>query len=167
MTTKAKLDSALSSNASVAIEDLIGRIYAKPGMRVLAVVELAHVERTQPAPDEDKDATVKLGIKHLEVARGGRQEEAVRRALNALYTIRTASGTLDPEGEVALSERTLGDTAGEVMLVTAARLQVAMRKWADYARNVLSGKLSNEQLRQELRDIAAGLDQSAEWSDGD
>jgi hypothetical protein len=167
--TAVKIDPKLSANASLGIEEHTGRLYSKPGMRILAVVELAHVERTQPAPDEDKEPSVKLGIKHLEVARGGRAEEAVRRALHALYTIRTASGTLDGDGEVQLSERTLGDTGGDVFAVSAARMQVASERWARYAAQVAANtQLTLEQLRNELRQISKGLGAAAAWSsDGD
>lgn len=40
---KLKLASAMSANAAESVEDLIQPIYSKPGMRMLAVVELAHV----------------------------------------------------------------------------------------------------------------------------
>ena len=166
--TTVKIDSKLGSNASLGIEDLSARLFAKPGMRVVAIVELAHVERTQPAPDEDKEPSVKLGIKALEVARGGRQEDAVRKTLAALYTIRTASGTLDPEGEVELSERTIEETGGEVTLITAARYQIALKKWSDACyRAAGDPKLTADQLRRELREIAKGMNASSEWSDGD
>jgi hypothetical protein len=121
------------------------------------------------APDEDKEPTVKLGIKHLEVARGGRQEDAIRQALHALYTIRTASGTLDGDGEVQLSERTIGDTGGQVFAVTATRMQVAAAQWAKYAHNAAAkGNLTVEQMRNELREVARGLESATAWSsDGD
>lgn len=167
--TTVKIDPKLSANASLGIEQHTSRLYSKPGMRILAIVELAHIERTQPAPDEDKDPTVKLGIKHLEVARGGRQEDAIRQALHALYTIRTASGTLDSDGEVQLSERTIGETGGEVVMMTAARMQVAAGQWAKYAHNAAAkGNLTVEQMRNELREIARGLEAAGLWgSDGD
>lgn len=162
--TTVKIDSKLGSNASLGIEDLSARLFAKPGMRIVAVVELAHIERTQPAPDEDKEPSVKLGIKSLEVARGGRQEDAVRRALHALYTLRTASGTITEDGDVELSERTLSDTGGEVFSLTAARLQVALKRWSDVAFRVASdSKLTAEQLRNELREISRGLTATSQW----
>lgn len=166
--TTVKIDSKLGSNASLGIEDLAARLFAKPGMRILAVVELAHVERIEPAPDEDKEPSVKLGIKALEVARGGRQEDAVRQALLALYTIRTASGTLDGDGEIELSERTLSGTGGELGMLTAARHHVALKRWSDTAYRVAGDpKLTAEQMRNELREIAKGLHAATQWSDGD
>lgn len=154
--TTVKIDPKPAANATFALEPLTSRLYANPGMRIVAVVELAHVERTQPAPDEDKEASVKLAIKHLEVARD-EQEDHLRKVLRALYLHRTAQGTLDDAGEVELSQRTLELAGGMMDAIEAARLRVAVLAWRDYARQSLQGKLSNTQLRDELQTIGDGL----------
>lgn len=166
--TTVKINGKLGSNASVAIEELTGKLFAKPGIRIVGVVELAHIERTQPAPDEDKEPSVTLGIKHLEIARGGEQEHAIRDALKALYTLRSASGTLTETDDVQLSERTLQLTAGMVTAVDAARLRVALKNWAEYARrSSLAGNLTLTQMRDELRTVSSGLDAVLAWSESD
>jgi hypothetical protein len=155
--TVIKLDSKMATNARDAIDPLAGRLYANRGARVLGVVELAHIERTEPAPDADKEASVKLRIVHLEVA-GDEQEEHVREALRALYLQRTARGTLDESGEVRLSERTLELTAGLLHAVDLARLRVAVGHWAEYLRRVRSqDKLTASEIRHELDTIGDGL----------
>ncbi len=154
--TTVKIDPKPAANATFALEPLTTRLYANPGMRIVAVVELAHVERTQPAPDEDKEASVKLAIKHLEVARD-EQEEYLRKVLRALYLHRTAQGKLDEAGEVELSQRTLELAGGMMDALEAARLRIAILSWRDYARQALHGKLTQAQLREELKTIGDGL----------
>lgn len=155
--TAIKLDSKFATAAADALEPLTGKIYAKPGMRIVGVVELAHVERTQPAPDADKEASVKLQIKHLEIA-NPQQETVVRDALRALYLHRTAQGTLNDEGEVELSRQTLEDAAGLLHAIEAARLRTLLRHWLDYSRRVQNDhKLTTAQLHNEITTIADGL----------
>lgn len=151
----------LASKASAHAADAIGRhaatLYATPGKRIVGVVELVHAERLQPAPDEDKEPSVTLRIAHLEIAESD-QEEVLRQAMRALYLARTAQGTLDDAGEIALSERTLEMTADRLLDLEAARLNVACRHWADYARTIINvKKLTLSEARHELENIAAGL----------
>jgi adhesin HecA-like repeat protein len=153
---KVKLDGSVASNASLALDPLAARLFNNPGMRIVGVVELAHVERTEPAPDEDKESVVKLGIKHLEIGRD-EQEDHLRRAMRALYLHRTAQGKLDEDGEVELSQRTLELTAGLLNSVETARLRVALAHWREYARQATVGQLTMTQLREELSTIADGL----------
>jgi hypothetical protein len=155
--TKIKLDSAIANAANDALAPHVGRLYTSLGTRIVVIAELAAVERTQPAADEDKEAAVKLQIKHLEVADADR-EEPVREALRALHTQRTAYGTLNEDNEVELSARTLAACAGELNLIEAARLHVAIEKWTDYARQATSNtKLTTSELRHELVAVAEGL----------
>jgi hypothetical protein len=154
--TKIKVDGALATKAQESLERLTTQLYNRPGMRIVAVVELAHVERTQPAPDEDKEAVVKLGIKSIEVA-DTEQEEHLRQVLRALYTQRTAYGTLDPDGEVELGEQTLRLAGGMMHAVDAARLRTVVKHWAHYAEQATFGHLTQQQLLEELKTIAGGL----------
>jgi hypothetical protein len=154
--TTARLDSRLAEPAVAGLEPHVPDLYRSPGIRRLAVVELRHVERTQPAPDSDKTASVKLQVTHLELA-NEHQEPALRDALSALYMLRTAEGTLDQDGQLMLSERTLERTAGEVNAVEAARLHMTVSHWASYTDRVLGAALSPAQLREELKTIRDGL----------
>jgi hypothetical protein len=82
----------------------------------------------------------------------------VREVLRALYTHRTAYGTVTEESDVELSERTIADCAGRVNAIEAARLHVAVERWGDYARQASrSGKLTASDLRRELTAVADAL----------
>lgn len=155
--TSIKLDSKVATNANDALLPHVGNLYANLGKRIVGVVELAATERSQPAPDEDKEAAVKLQIKHLEIA-SPEQEEPIRETLRALYTHRTAYGKLDEDGEVELSERTIADCAGRVNAIEAARLHTAVEHWGDYARQASrNGKLTAAEVRRELTTVADAL----------
>ena len=155
--TTAKIATKLSNQAMEGLGQYVPGLYANPGKRVVAIVELAHIERNQPAPDEDKEATVTLGIKHLEIA-NPEQENTLRQALRALYTLRTAYGSLTETADVELGEETLRRCAGEITAIEAARLHVAIDRWAEFASKVLhDDRLSAGTLRQELRTLADGL----------
>jgi hypothetical protein len=155
---KLKLDSKLATQA----EDSLGLharpLYDRPGARIVGVFELAHVERTQPAPDADKEASVKLRITGLEIA-NSEQEPHVRDAMRALFLHRTAQGTLDPEGEIELSDRTIDLTAGMLHAVEAARYRTGVRHWQEYAGNAVSQskRPTVSDLLAELRTIRDGL----------
>ena len=155
--TVIKLDSHMATSARDAIDPLAGRLFANTGARILGVVELAHLERTEPAPDNDKEASVKLRITHLEIAADD-QEEHLRQALRALYLQRTAFGTLDEDGEIQLSARTLELTAGVLHAVDSARLRVLLMHWADYLQRIQAVQNPTvSELRHELDTVAQGL----------
>lgn len=155
--TAVKLASKLANQALEGLAEHIPGLYANPGRRVVAIIELAHIERNQPAPDEDKEASVTLGIKHMEIA-NTEQENNIRQALRALYTPRTAWGSLTETADVELGEETLRRCAGELTAIEAARLHVAIDRWAEFASKVLhDDRLSAGTLRQELRTLADGL----------
>jgi hypothetical protein len=162
--TKLKFDTAPSGNAIAAMQDLAGVLAAKPGMRIVGVCELAHVERVEPAPGEDKETVVKLRVTQLEVARG-EQENHVRQCMAALHRHRTATGKLGEDMEVELSERTIELTAGVLDQVEAARLRAGIEGHADYIRRVLAGDLTPTQLREELRTVQQGLGSLLRWTD--
>lgn len=161
---KLKLASAMAANALEAVEDLIQPIYGRPGMRMLAVVELAHVERTQPAPDEDKEASVTVGVKHLEVARGD-QAEALRKAMRALYVQRTARGTLDEQlDELQLSKDTLEGVGDDLALAETARLRAAMKLHADTLQRLRIGSFSDKDLRKQLDKLHNLVTTTLQWT---
>jgi len=151
-----KLDGKLTAGDSLARH--AQNLYRRPGMRLVGVVELRHVERTQPAPDEDKEASVKLRITGLEVA-NAEQEDTLRKAMEALYIHRTAHGTLDDAGAVELSERTLEMTGDLLHAIEAARLNVGAAHFADYARRAAAvANATVAELRHELEAVAKGLE---------
>ncbi|WP_206184911.1 hypothetical protein [Thermoactinospora rubra] len=94
--TAVKLDSKITTYVEKALEGWAAEMFAKRGGHWPAVIELAHVERAEPAETEDKQETVKLRITQLEVP-GPDHQEKIREVLKALYTVRTAEGTLDDE----------------------------------------------------------------------
>lgn len=155
--TAAKIEGKPSAAAQAGIEPWIGPLYATPSKRVLGIIELAHVNRTQPAPDADKEAVVHLQIKHLEIARP-EQEDPLREALRALFLHRTAAGTLDEQGELQLTKGTLELTGGMLHALEAARLRAAVTHWHEQCRRVLRvNEVTVAEMRHELDLIADGL----------
>lgn len=153
-----KLDSKLTTAAGVSLERYAGKLYARPGMRLVGVVELRHIERTQPAPEEDREPGVKLRITALEIANAD-QEETIREAQRALYLHRNAQGALDEEGDIDLADRTLKMTGGMLHAIEAARHQVAAGHWAEYARRAAAvNNATVAELRHELEAVAKGLE---------
>lgn len=155
--TTVKLDAKVASHASEALGLHVDALYAHLGRRIVVIAELAATERNEIAADEDKDAYVKLQVKHLEVA-ADRAEEPVREALRALHAQRTAFGTLTEDHDVELSEQTLTALAGDLNAVEAARLHVAVDEWSRYARQAAnSSRLTESELRHELGIVADAL----------
>lgn len=152
-----KLQGKPSTVAMAALAPHIARLYAHTGIRCMAVVELAHIERTEPAPESDKDASVTLRISHLEMPAPD-QEGVLREVQRALYLQRTATGKLDEDNEVALSRQTLDDAAGMVQAIAVARYTAGVRHWEDYTRRVAANdKATVTELHHELDLIAEGL----------
>lgn len=159
--TVVKIQGKPRAAAAGPIEQRADWLWDHPGGRVIGVVELVHTERSEPAPESDKDRTVTLAISTLELA-SAEQEETMRKAARALFLHRTAVGTLDPDGEVELSERTLNLLVGELHEREAVRLRAALTHWAEYARKVfLTPDLRESELRHELQAITDGLHAAA------
>lgn len=93
--TDIKLDSKILTDVAEALEPFADQMFKQRAGRWMAVVELAHTERTEPGPEEDKDPSVKLRIVGIEVAGGAVAEERLREAQQSLYQHRTSGGTLD------------------------------------------------------------------------
>lgn len=153
--TKIKLESSLSGAADIALEHLRAHIYSRPGMRVMAVVELMHTERTEPAPGEDKEPSVKLGVKFLEVARGEQQDEQLRKVLAILKLQRTAEGTFDEQLQaLELKQSTLEDCADNMAWLETARLRAALAMLADQVGRLAGITLDQRKQKDALRRLA-------------
>ena len=146
------------SAAMQALEPHVARLYDSPGKRIMAIIELAHMERLQVAPGSDKKPSVSMRITSCEVPNRD-QEGAVREAQRALYLARTASGTLDEDGTVRLNERTLKSAAGLLMSIETARLRAGLDFWTEYARRVVtqSTTLTVTEMAHELQAVSDGL----------
>jgi hypothetical protein len=90
-----KLDSKVLTDVAEALEPHADQMFKQRRGRWIAVVELAHVERTEPGPDEDKMPAVKLRVTDLEIAASAFTEDQLRQMLRAMHMQRTSDGTLD------------------------------------------------------------------------
>lgn len=156
--TDVKIEGKVGGNAADALEPHARAIYNKRGARVLAIIELAATERTEPAPDSEKTPSVKMRISGMEIP-AKEQEGAIREAMKALYLQRTATGTLNEEGELELAKDTIRHTAGLLSEIENARLRAGLENWTGYARQVAGSTkdLVASELRHELRAVAEGL----------
>lgn len=92
--TNVKLSSKMGPEAIAGIAGLADMFYDDMSTRAFAIVELAVVGRTEPAPDNEKDEpSVTLKLAGMEVATYD-QSLAVRKALYAMRAARTSTGTL-------------------------------------------------------------------------
>ena len=152
-----KLASKPTSDAAEALGIHAGALYATPGKRIVVICELASVERTEVAPDEDGKPSVKLQIKELEVA-SDKQEDAVRQAMKALHTTRTAFGTLTEDLDVDMSKSTLDACGNQLAMIEATRLHIVVDNLADYAgRAGRNSKNTAADLRRELANVSRAL----------
>lgn len=155
--TTLKIDGKPATAARDGIESYVGQLYASPGMRLVGVIELEHVERTEPAPGADREASVRVRMSALEIA-NPEQENAIREALRALHLHRTAYGKLTEDGDIELAQSTLERCAGMLHAIEAARLRAAVSHWQLYTQRVQSlHDASVTELLHELRTIADGL----------
>ncbi|MER7047755.1 hypothetical protein [Streptomyces jumonjinensis] len=92
-----KFDSKIIEDVREALADHALDMFRNRQGRWMAVVELAHVERTEPGPDEDKNPAVKIRIVAIEVAADDYSDERLRELQRGLYRLRTKGGTLDGE----------------------------------------------------------------------
>ena len=155
--TDIKIEGKVGGQAAAAIEPHAKALYDKPGCRVLAVVELAHTERTQPAPDSEKNASVKLRISGMELP-SKEQAGTIREVMQALHFQRTAAGTLEEDGSITLSQPTLDMAVTMLSGQEIARLRTGLAHWERYASKAARDpNLSQTQLAKELRIVAQGL----------
>jgi hypothetical protein len=155
--TDIKLESKIGGQAAAAIEPHAKTLYDRPGIRVVGIVELAHTERTQPAPDSEKNASVKMRISALELPTR-EQAETVREVMRALHLQRTASGTLEEDGSITLTKTTLDTARGLLSAQEVARLRTGLAHWERYARRAAgTPEMSVTEALKELRTVARGL----------
>lgn len=153
-----KFDSKVSASAQEALEPHVRPMYDQPGGRRMAIIEFAHIERTEPAPNTEGKPSVKVRITGLEVPNRD-QEGAIREAQRYLHLQRTARGTFDDEtGQLELSESTLRLTAGLLANIEVARLRAGLIHWQEYARRLVQGPdLTLSEVRHEMQAVYEGL----------
>lgn len=155
--TQLKFDAKVSASAQEALEPHIRPVYAVPASRRLFIGEFAAIERTEPAPGTEKEASVRVRIVSLELPNEA-QQGYVREALRFLHLQRTARGTLDDDGQLELDESTLRLTGGQLAYLETARLRAALNHWSTYARRVLhTSNLTVSEVMHELKTVADGL----------
>jgi hypothetical protein len=89
-----KFDSKVLTDVAEALEPHATEMFKQRRGRWIAVVELGHVERTEPGPDEDKNPTVKLRVTSIEVAADEITGGRLRGVQREMYDRRTSGGTL-------------------------------------------------------------------------
>lgn len=99
MTVDVRLTGRLPRRVEHALAPHASAMYARPGSRWVALVEVEVHERTETTEtnadgEPERTHTVRLRVADLEIATGD-AAEYVREALRALWARRTASGTLD------------------------------------------------------------------------
>lgn len=144
MTVRAQINAGLAGgDRSASLDTHAARLYERP-TPVMAVVELAPVDRIVPvSEDSKKDPVIRLRIETLEVAAAGGPEETLRELSRALWVARTADGTLNGEDEVALAEQTIEHAAGILSGHEVARLRVIL----DWVLDRVAGVVGNDKLR--------------------
>jgi hypothetical protein len=155
--TVLKIQGNPSTAAKEAIEPHMRRIYTHSGVRFMAVVELAHTERTEPAADSEKPPTVTVRVVGMEIPARD-QEESLREVQRSLYLQRTSAGTIDEDGKLILSKQTIEDAAGIIGHISVARMGAGINYWLNYLRRVQAKpELTVGELRHEIDAIADGL----------
>lgn len=97
-----KFDSKVLTDVAEALEPIAEEMFKQRRGRWMAIVELGHVERSEPGPDEDKNPTVKVRVTTIEVAADEITAGRLRSVQREMYERRTSGGTLfQHEGEVA------------------------------------------------------------------
>lgn len=97
-----KFDSKVLTDVAEALEPHATEMFKQRRGRWMAVVELSHVERVEPGPDEDKAPAVKVRVTGIEVAADEITAGRLRGVQREMYDRRTSDGTLfQHEGEVA------------------------------------------------------------------
>lgn len=158
MTITAKVNPGLvGGDRTASLDRYAARLFDNPGMAVMAVVELRHVDRIEPAEGvSDKDPQVRLRIEALEVAPPGGPEDTLREVERALYVARTAGGTLGSEDDVKLAEQTMANAAGLMSGHEVARLRVILDWLIDRVGPVVGNdKLRPADIRRQVDELLA------------
>jgi hypothetical protein len=165
--TQLKFDAKVSASAQEALEPHVRPVYAAPAARRLFIGEFAAIERTEPAPGSEKEASVRVRIVSLELPNEA-QEGYVREALRFLHLQRTARGTLDDDGHLELDESTLRLTGSQLAYLETARLRAGLAHWASYARRVLhTPNITVTEALHEMKTVADGLTAALDGARGD
>ncbi|HEY9367892.1 hypothetical protein [Streptomyces sp.] len=90
-----KIDSKVLTDVAEALEPFAEQMFKQRQGRWMAVIELSHVERTEPGPEEDKHPSVKVRITSVEVAADAFTADRLRSLQRDMYQRRTDAGTLD------------------------------------------------------------------------
>ncbi|MEV7491453.1 hypothetical protein AB0O08_11930 [Streptomyces anulatus] len=90
-----KFDSKVLTDVAEALEPFADSMFKNRQGRWMAIVELAHVERTEPGPEEEKAPSVKVRVVGVEVAADEFTDERLRQEQSEMFRRRTSSGTLD------------------------------------------------------------------------
>lgn len=155
--TTIKLDAKIGGNPAAALEPVTRYLYDNPKARIVGVVELAHVERVEPAPDTDRERSVKIRLSQLEIA-GKDEAEPLREVMRHLFLVRTATGTLDEHGQLQLSKGTIERTVGELTEIELARMIAGVRIQAENARRASTNvTTSPAELRKQIQAVANAL----------
>lgn len=151
-----KIIGPLAQPAIEALEPHVPRVYHNDTAHLLALVELVHDSVMEPGPGSNKKATVFTRIAQLEVPTAA-QAEAVREAMLAMYTTRTATGTLDEGNAITLTGATFDLTKESLLAREAARMHVGARAWLDQLEQARLGNPTKADLIHDIDRIAAGL----------
>lgn len=89
-----KFDSKVLTDVAEALEPFADTMFKNRQGRWMAVIELAHVERTEPGPDEDKAPAVKVRVVGIEVAGDEISGGRLRGMQREMYERRTSGNTL-------------------------------------------------------------------------
>lgn len=92
--TDIKFDSKVLEAVAEALEPHADDMFKLRRGRWMAVVELTHVERIEPGPDEEKAPSVKLRVTGVEVAGDEVNDERLRQLQRQMFERRTSAGTL-------------------------------------------------------------------------
>lgn len=158
MTVTAKINPGLvGGDRTASIDRYAERLYENPGMAIMAVVELRHVDRVTPAEGvSEKDPRVNLRIEALEVAPAGGPEDTLREVERALYVARTAGGTLGADDDVRLAEQTMANATGLMTGHELARLRVILDWVIDRVGPVVGNdKLRPADIRRQVEELLA------------
>lgn len=97
-----KFDSKVLTDVAEALEPFAEEMFKQRRGRWMAVVEVSHVERSEPGPDEDKQPSVKIRVTSVEVAGDEVTAGRLRSVQREMYDRRTSGGTLfEHEEDVA------------------------------------------------------------------
>lgn len=143
----------LNADPLHALQSQITRLRAKPGCKLMGVVEIERYQINQP-DDSDAEPTVLLRISDLEIGKG-EQEALLRSAMLALHLHRTAGGTLTEDADIELAQDTLDKLPDLVSVHESARLHAAFESLVDRVTGLSKNTRHNDgDLRRELKKLA-------------